>query len=171
MPTTTDCKQPIACTDEERREFARLVLQAFPAAMSLEARINAAWWLGFHYARDETLVAVAALKAPDDQRRTLVFDMAGTTATIADYRVELGWVFVDPAHRGGRIAEQLGHALLAHAPEPRVFATTSGDNAPMIRTLEALGFTRSGKPYPWRNEEFLLFLRSTQPPVEPVLPR
>ena len=171
MPTTTDCKPPIACTDEELREFARLVRQAFPAAANLETRISAAWWLGFHYAPDVTLVAVAALKAPDERRRTLVFDKACTTATIADYRVELGWVFVDPAHRGERIAERLSHALLEHAPEPRVFATTRRNNAPMICTLEALGFTRSGKPFPWRSEEFLLFLRSTEPPVEPVLPR
>lgn len=165
MPSGTCCKQPIACTEAERREFARLVRQAFPAAVNLEARIGAAWWLGFHYAADDTLAAVAALKAPDEQRRADVFQKAETPASIADYRVELGWVFVDPAYRGRRIAEQLGRALLTHAPEPRVFATTRRSNVPMIRTLRELGFARSGKPFPWRSAEFLLFLRSAEPPT------
>lgn len=161
MNGTTHFKEPIACTEGERREFARLVRQGFEvAAEGLDDRIRDAKWLAFYYAAGDTLAAVAALKAPSEWYRDDVFKKAGAPVSPADYKLELGWVFVVPAHRGNLIAEGLCQRLLTRVPTSRVFATTRPNNVSMIRILLALGFARAGKPYPRRHEELVLFLRS-----------
>jgi len=156
-------KEPIACTEEECREFARLVRQGFEGSdEGLPGRIRDAKWLAFYYMAGDALAAVAALKAPDERYREDVFKKADARVSPADYKLELGWVFVVPAHRGNRIAESLCRPLLARVPTSCVFATTRPDNISMIRILLALGFARAGKPYPHtrRNEELVLFLQS-----------
>lgn len=160
MNDTAHIKEPIACTEDERREFARLVRQGFEGAQGLDRRIRDAKWLAFYYAAGDTLAAVAALKAPNERYRNDVFKQADTPASPADYQLELGWVFVVAIHRGNRIGEWLCRQLLARVPTSRVFATTRPNNISMIRILLALGFARTGKPYPRRNEELVLFLRS-----------
>ena len=160
MNRAAQIKEPIACTEEERREFARLVRQGFPAAERLDDRIRDAKWLAFYYSASDTLGAVAALKAPNEPYRQAMFQKAAAPVSAADYRVELGWVFVVPACRGNRIAERLCRLLLARVPSCCVFATTRTANTSMIRILLALGFARSGIPFVRRNEELALFLRS-----------
>lgn len=155
----TQVKEPTVCSDWERREFARLVRQGFPAAERLDRRILDARLLAFHYATADTLVAVAALKAPNERYRDDVFQRAGAAISPADYELELGWVFVVPAHRGNRIAAGLCQRLLARVSASCVFATTRPNNTPMIRILRTLGIARVGKPYPRRDEQLALFLR------------
>jgi GNAT superfamily N-acetyltransferase len=158
---TVHLKKPSACTEGERREFARLVRQGFATANEgLDGRVRGARWLAFYCGLDDTLQAIAALKAPTERYREDVFRMAGAGISPADYPLELGWVFVVPAHRGNRIAEGLCRRLLERAPATAVFATTRTDNASMMRILTALGFARVGTPYPWRHEELVLFLQS-----------
>jgi GNAT superfamily N-acetyltransferase len=154
-------KEPSACTEGERQEFARLVRQGFATANEgLDSRLRDAKWLAFYSPPDDTLGAVAALKVPTEQYREDVFRKADARVSSADYELELGWVFVVPAHRGNRIAERLCQLLLERVPVSCVFATTRTDNISMMKILHALGFTRVGTPYPWRNEELALFLRS-----------
>lgn len=160
MNATTHLKEPLTCTEGERREFARLVRQGFEGARSLERRILDARWLGFQYAAGDALAAVAALKAPGERYRDEVFEKADARVSPVGYELELGWVFVLPAHRGNRIAESLCRRLLERVPTSRVFATTRPDNAAMIRILLALGFAQVGEPYPRRDEQLSLFLRS-----------
>jgi ribosomal protein S18 acetylase RimI-like enzyme len=160
-------KEPIACTEAERREFARLVRQGFaPVTEPLDGRIRDAACLAFHYAAGDALGAVAALKAPDERYRHDLFEKADARISAADCRLELGWVFVVPAHRGNRIAERLCRLLLARVPGSSVFATTRTNNHAMIRILLALGFTRVGQPYPRRDEALALYLRSLDPVKE-----
>ncbi len=152
--------QPMACTEGERRAFARLVRQGFESAdEGLDGRIREAKCLAFYYAAADTLGAIAALKAPDADYRADVFRQAQAPVNADDYALELGWVFVVPAHRGNRIAEGLCRQLLARVPRSPVFATTRPNNISMIRILLALDFARVGKPYPRREEELVLYLR------------
>ncbi len=168
MNGTTHFKEPITCSEGDRREFARLVRQGFGVvAEGLDGRIRDAKWLAFYYAAGDTLAAVAALKAPSEQYRDDVFKKAGAPVSPADYKLELGWVFVVPAHRGNRIAESLCQLLLARVPTSCGFATTRPNNISMIRILLALGFARVGKPFPRRNEQLVLFLRSCPTFVAP----
>lgn len=153
-------EKPAACTERERREFEHLVRQGFGGSdESLPDRILGAHWLALYRAPDDTLAAVAALKAPAERYRTDVFEKAQARVSPAAYRLELGWVFVVPAERGDRIGEGLCRRLLEGVPGCPVFATTRPDNVPMIRILRALGFERVGKPYPRRDEDLVLFLR------------
>lgn len=157
-------KEPNTCTQQERREFARLVGQGFESASAdecLHARIRDANSLAFYYATDDTLAAVAALKAPAERYRDGVFKKADARVSPADYELELGWVFVVPAHRRNRIAESLCRLLLARVPTSSVFATTRPNNISMIRILLALGFSRAGTAFPRRDEELVLFLKSS----------
>lgn len=159
LNSTIHFKEPIACTQRERRAFAGLVRQGFPAAEGLDARIRAASWLAFYYAASNRLGAIAALKAPSDRYRDDVFEQADAPVSPDDYRLELGWVFVVPSHRGKGIGESLCRQLLARVPSSCVFSTTQPDNSSMIRILLTLGFARVGKPYPRRDEQLVLYLR------------
>ena len=160
MKGTVHTKEPNTCTEGELREFARLVRQGFATANeSLEGRVRDAKWLAFHYGPSDTLEAVAAIKAPTTRYRHDVFRMADACASPADYTLELGWVFVAPGQRGSQIAERLCRQLLERVPASSLFATTRTDNFAMMKILNALGFTRVGTPYSWRNEELMLFLR------------
>jgi hypothetical protein len=159
-------KEPVACTERERREFERLVRQGFAGSdAGLPGRIRGAKWLAFHYAAGEKLAAIAGLKAPDERYRDDVFRKADAGVSSADYSLELGWVFVVPAHRGNQMGESLCELLLAREPTSPVFATTRTYNSSMIRILLALGFARKGKPFPRRNEELVLYLRSRPRPT------
>lgn len=163
MDGTAHFKEPIACTDEERREFARLVRQGFEGSdEGLHGRIRDAKRLVFYRAADDALAAIAALKVPSERYRDDVFTKADAHVTPADYELELGWVFVVPVHRGNRIAESLCQLLLAHVPASCVHATTRPNNSCMIRVLLALGFAQAGRPFPLRNEELVLLLRSRE---------
>ena len=161
MNGTAHLKKPIACTERERREFELLVRQGFQGSdEGLPDRIRNAKRLAFHYAAGGGLAAVAGLKAPDQRYREGIFQKADVPVSPADYELELGWIFVVPAQRGNRIAESLCRALLASEPTSGVLATTRPNNIAMIRILLALGFARTGRPYPRRQEELALFLRS-----------
>lgn len=162
MSATTHLKEPIACNEWERREFARLVRQGFQGSDdSLDGRIRDARWLAFHYELGDALAAIAGLKAPGERYRDTVFRKADAPVSPEGYELELGWVFVVPAQRGKRIGESLCQALLERVPTSAVFSITRMNNFSMIRILRALGFARVGKPYPRRDEELVLFLRAS----------
>jgi RimJ/RimL family protein N-acetyltransferase len=161
LPPRSHFKEPIACTEDERREFAHLVRQGIRGSdEGLDGRIRDARCLAFYYAAGDTLAGIAGLKAPSERYRWDVFRKADAGVSSADFKLELGWIFVVPAHRGNRIGETLCRKLLAHVPTSSVFATTRPNNSFMIRILLALGFARVGKPYPRRDEELVLYLRS-----------
>ena len=159
MSETIHLREPADCTEEELRGFARLVLQGFPGAQGLDRRIRDARQLAFTCSAPGRLAAVAALKVPSEAHRNGIFRQAAAPVSPAGYELDLGWVFVLPAHRGRRIAARLCRRLLASAPSARVFATTRTDNRVMRHILRSLGFRRTGRPYPRRDEELLLLLR------------
>ena len=104
-------------------------------------------------------MAIAALKSPDDQYRHDVFKWADSPESYAYYAVELGWVYVEPAYRGSRIATRLCKALSSIVTIDAVFATTRVDNTAMNRALLTCGFEKVGTPYPYRGEQLGLYLR------------
>jgi len=157
---STILRQPNTSTEEQRREFAQLIRQGFETAgAGLDNRICAAKCLAFHYPTRDKLAAIAALKSPNVQYRHDVFSKAGSPESCADYKVELGWVYVEPAYRGNRIATKLCEQLLSRAATDCVFATTRTNNAPMGRILLTFGFANVGTPYIRRGEQLRLYLR------------
>lgn len=70
--------------------------------------------------------------------------------------LELGYVAVDPVHRGRRLSNKLLDALLAGRTD-RLFATTSRPE--MKKTLERAGFVRRGREWGGHNGELSLWMR------------
>ena len=86
-------KEPSGCTEKERREFEHAVRLGFDGSdEGLPGRIRDAKLLAFYYTADDTLAAVAGLKAPGERYREDVFKKADAPDRAADYRLELGWV-------------------------------------------------------------------------------
>lgn len=157
---STILRQPNNSTEEQRHDFARLVRQGFgTAGAGLDSRIGAARCLAFHYALLDGLVAIAALKSPDDKYRRDVFKWASSPESYTDYAVELGWVYVEPTYRESRIATRLCEHLLSITTIDAVFATTRIDNAVMSRVLLTCGFDKVGTPFLYREEQLGLYLR------------
>jgi RimJ/RimL family protein N-acetyltransferase len=156
----TRIRQPGACAPEALEAFARLVRQGFPTAgPDLPRRMQDAGALGFRLAGDGTLQGIAALKVPPPRYRDQVFLGANADAPRADYRLELGWVYVPAPHRRQGIAADLCRALVAHAADHGLFATTRPGNGRMIGILRRLGFTEAGTAFVRRGEELALYLR------------
>jgi len=171
LNSKTVLRQPNGCTGEQRREFARLVRRGFKTAgADLESRIRAARCLAFHCPAGDKLAAIAALKSRSDQYRQEVFAKASSPVSCADYKAELGWVYVEPEFRGNRLATKLCERLLSHATADCVFATTRTDNASMIHVLVALGFANAGTPYMHRDERLNLYLRPCWMPSDRSCP-
>jgi RimJ/RimL family protein N-acetyltransferase len=157
---TARLREPSNCNEGELREFARLVRRGFQGSdESLDVRIRNSNRLAFHYDADDRLAGIAALKAPSERFRVDLFQKAEIETSPEEFPLELGWVFVDPAHRGHGIALGLCRQLLATVTTTGVYATTQPRNVPMVGTLLALGFERVGEPYPHRNREHVVFWR------------
>jgi GNAT superfamily N-acetyltransferase len=156
---------PAACSKHDLAEFAELVRQGFPGAVNLDARILEADLLGLYRVADGRLVAVAALKRPDEQHRCALFVGAGFAVHAAEYELDLGWIFVDPALRRCGIASHLCSRLLSQVPNTGVFATTRPSNGAMLSILRAHDFTQIGTPFlhPHRKEHLVLFVRPRTP--------
>jgi predicted GNAT family N-acyltransferase len=151
-------KAPSECTAGERGDFASLVLAGGEvAAQGLEDRVNAAQRLIF-IKRNGCLTAVAAIKKPKPGYRRGVFEKAHSPRVAAEYRLELGWVFVMPSARGTGLSHVLVGAALGSVSGEGIFATSRSDNVAMHKALLASGFTASGKPYASSRGDYQLVL-------------
>ena len=93
------------------------------------------------------LHGVAGLKHPSAHHRKEVEHGGGFALPTTSFPIELGWVRVLSAARGGksiRLCTPLVEAVRAEG----IFATSRSGNAPMHRTLEKLGFLRAGGEWP-----------------------
>jgi GNAT superfamily N-acetyltransferase len=142
--------------------FLRLVLSGEEVdPVGLRGRVLSASTLAFARANSK-IVGVAAIKNPGKPYKNTVFRSANCIAAQQNYRLEFGWVFVDPDYRRKGISKQLTAALIEVADSASIFATSLANNDAMHRTLEGYGFQKTGKP--WRSrlkqkENLVLFLR------------
>jgi RimJ/RimL family protein N-acetyltransferase len=161
VPGILILKEPSACSESELAEFERLVRLGFEGSDdSLPARVRAANRLAFQFEPEAGAVAIAGLKQPRRKYTAEVFTKAGCDVAPDNWRLELGWVFVSPTHRGAGFGKALCEQLLRPVENQPVFATTRPDNSAMIRILESLGFERTGGPFPRRSRILVVYLRS-----------
>jgi len=145
---TMVAKKPSDCSVEELKSFKGLVLAGGEVdATGLEGRIKAVMRLVFHYADNQDLAGIAALKVPNDSYKNKIFTRAECPEKAKDFPFELGWVFVVEKYRGQGLSRALAEEALRFSEGKNVFATTRVDNCPMCRTNTRLGFKRSGNPY------------------------
>jgi len=109
--------------------------------------------------------ATAALKRPNLGYKNKVFGRAGLPDEAARFDIELGYVFVDPAHRQGGYGTRLVRRTIQIAGACPVYATSRSDNNGMRRILERLNFVIAGREYCSARDEatrLRLFLRECE---------
>lgn len=144
-----------------RDQFAKLVLLGGEVgAASLSGLIAKARILGV-VRRGSDYVATAAIKRPNPAYREKVFVKAGLSDP-GRYSYELGWVFVDEAHRGRGLSKRLVGALLGDLDPAGAYATSLTTNAAMHKVLLVHGFLTAGDTYPAtrKNQRLQAFLRA-----------
>ena len=140
-------KSPKECSGEELAEFERLVLEGGEVdPEGLAGRIQQAVALAM-LTTEDGLMGVAGLKKPGAGYRAKVAKESGATLPSDHYPLELGWVHVREAVRGGK-SKMLCEALIPHADGRGMFATSRVNNPWMHATLEATGFKRTGSEWP-----------------------
>lgn len=96
------------------------------------------------------IVGVAALKVPKTRYWQSLTGKSGFEVTSATFPRELGYVAVNPAHRGKGIARKLCDLAMRHAGDQGVFATT-GTPQMLTSILPHLGFRWEGRV--WKGDQ------------------
>jgi ribosomal protein S18 acetylase RimI-like enzyme len=137
-----DLKLPTSMSEAERQAFQRQIEiggEVTPAGLS--RRIEAAHMLSY-VLRGDNLVAVGAVKRPDDAYVERLSQSAGYD--LGDCGAELGWIYVTPEAQGRHLGSRLSSAL-CESFEHSIFSTTRINNASMQAILRKLDFKRVGE--------------------------
>jgi hypothetical protein len=129
-------------------------------AAGLKERVVAAPQLAF-LRENDCLLGVGGLKHPSTNHRKEVERGSRSDLSTQSFPFELGWVFILPTARNRKLSFPLCRALVSAANAHGIFATSRTSNIGMHRTLEKLGFVRSGFEWPSRlaGENLALFIR------------
>jgi hypothetical protein len=110
---------------------------------------------------DECLLGVAGLKSPDPGYRARVEKKSKTRLDDGNFPYEIGWVFILPSAREKKLSLPLCQPLVSAARGAGIFATSRATLVGMHRTLEKLGFVRTGSEWPSKENDgnLALFLK------------
>ena len=165
---TIEVKPPRKFKEVELEHFAAIVTQGGEVAGGLRARLETAFRLGIVSYKGE-IVGTAVIKKPAAVYRKKVFEKAGSALKPAAYPYELGWIYLQEAHRKkGQMGRLMTELMLATRKKP-VVSTTRVSNEIMQTILKEWGFVKEGSPYPSEqqpNEMIQLYLRSAQEEAE-----
>jgi hypothetical protein len=101
----------------------------------------------------ECLLGVAGLKLPAQSYRARVEKNSKTNLGANDFPYELGWVFILPSARDRKLSFPLCQPLVTAAKGAGIFATSRTTLTGMHRTLEKLGFVRTGSEWPSKEND------------------
>jgi RimJ/RimL family protein N-acetyltransferase len=153
--------EPSAFSPEEIDDFVAFVLAGGEVnATGLKERVTRAPQIAF-LRENDCLLGVGGLKTPSENHRQEIEKGSHVKMRVESVPFELGWVFILPSARNRKLSYPLCRALMTAANEGGIFATSRTNNIGMHRTLEKLGFVRSGSEWPSRLTEgnLVLFLR------------
>ncbi len=107
------------------------------------------------------LLGVGGLKSPERSYRKQVAKNSKTALSREEYPYELGWVFILPSARDRKLSLPLCQPLITAAKNAGVFATSRTTLKGMHRTLDKLGFVRTGSEWPSKENDgnLALFVR------------
>lgn len=141
------CRTPGKCSDLELDDFCKIVAEGGEVADGLKDRLKEASRLGF-IKYDGTIVGTAAIKKPKVTYRAKVFASANSGRAPKDFPYELGWIYLQEAHRKkGQMTKLIGE-LMPLAGDSNMFATTRKSNVIMQEMLHQLHFQPEGDEYP-----------------------
>lgn len=109
----------------------------------------------------DCLLGVAGLKIPRESYRRRIEKASKTPISAEDFQFELSWVFISPSAQDQKLSFPLCQPLVTAAKDNGIFSTSRTTNEPMHRTLKRLGFNRTGKEWPSKENDgkLALFLR------------
>lgn len=167
-------KSPGDCSNIDIEDFIAFVRAGGEVSVQgLAQRVRSAVALVFARVSG-SVEGVAALKHPQATYRRRVSSESGAPLSAAEFRYELGWVYVSPGSRGRSLSLLLSQAALAESNGAGVFATSRVDNIAMHRSLAKVGFVPIGQPYVSDRAQHSLqvFVRhAAQPIIPPDLSR
>lgn len=153
-------KKPSDCSEAELQDFAALVLAGGEVtAVGLDVRIKKAEALVF-LSQNNCLKGIAAVKNPEQNYKSGVFQKAKASVQANEFPFELGWVFVLPSSRGAGFSHKLVQAALGATGGRAIFATSRAGNAPMHKVLNVHGLSKHGEEYASNrgNQNLVLFI-------------
>jgi GNAT superfamily N-acetyltransferase len=140
-------KKPSDCSEAELQDFAALILAGGEVtAVGLNTRIKKAEALVF-LSQSDCLKGIAAVKNPEQNYKSDVFQKAKASVQANEFTFELGWVFVLPSSRGAGFSHKFVQARLGATDGRAIFATLRSDNTPMHKVLNANGLSKNGGEY------------------------
>lgn len=154
-------KAPHECSAEEKINFIKEVKKGHEVdPNNLEDLVERSKFLAF-YEKTNVLVGVGGIKQPYVPHRNRIFENAKSNEMPEQYKIELGWVFVEPEFRRQYVGTTIVRELLGKVKGDKIYATTRTDNDKMKRILEFLNFHESGKEYKSRigKQSLVLFVR------------
>ena len=138
-------------SENDLESFKQILLSAeqvreetFPALIQRNPRVVLVY--------ENTIVAIGALKIPNEDYKKGVFKKAQSKEDPNSYKFELGWV-VSLAKGNGKLVVK----ILADVNE-NLYATTRADNHKMISILKRNGFQQTGMPYKSERDDYQLVL-------------
>ncbi len=160
-------KGPKDCSNDELDLFAAKVADSGEVDDGIRDRVKRAFRLGFIVYGD-AIVGTAALKIPAASYRAKVFKNANSQLDPAAYPYELGWIFLDIAHRKKGQMTRLINDLLPAAKDSALFATTRTSNDIMRKMLAQLKFSEDGSEYKSEQnpDDTLKLLVRTRPGIQ-----
>ena len=154
-------RNPAECSNEDIQSFCKLVLDGDQVpGDGLSGRVKACLLLGFAYEGKE-LIAITAVKNPNEQYKNGVFMNAGVPELSNEYPYEIGYAFTKAAFRGKGIHQQLVLALIKACGAPNFYGTTKATNVPYI--LKKIGFKKTGNDYSNDDNEVLQLFTYSEP--------
>lgn len=143
---------PDQCSPEDRAAFVTLAAKGEEVnRRDIERGVGRAELL-LAMRGDSYLVAVAAIKNPFPSYKRDVFRKAGVPAEADNFSLELGYLFVEEAHRRNGYGPQLVKKAIAPQGGAPIFATTRSNNERMHEILQENGFVQIGSDYPSKRD-------------------
>lgn len=134
------------CTRDALEDFKRLVRQGGQVnEATLPKLLKTASALAMVQDQAGKIIGTGALKVPNESYRTKVFKNAGVTGQ-GRYAFELGWVVVDDAYSGRRMATAIVSKLVSNCSVP-LYATSRTSKKAMHKALVTAGFELAGAAY------------------------
>jgi hypothetical protein len=159
---TVVARSPESFSAQEIEDFVAFVLAGGEVtSQRLKERVTRAKCIAF-LRIGQCLTGVAGLKRPEPAYRSRVQKGAKFSLSQESFPYELGWVFILPSARGGKLSLPLCQPVVAAASASGVFATSRTKNKGMHATLEKLGFGCVGSAWASKQNEdnLMLFVKN-----------
>lgn len=163
-------KVPAECTKNELDAFQSLVEEGGEVtSIGLRKRIEQAEALVF-IEDVGRCIAVGAIKNPNQGYKAKVFAKAGVTEQGADYKYELGWLYVSSLASGKGLGHRLMEAVTRFLSDSSCYATTRENNESMRHLFSLYSFNKLGMAYTNQNDYSLVLYGKKAIPIRVLSP-